>query len=614
MASRGLKVVKDALERAAPAPKLKRGSKEEEQRELPLLPAGCPVTPLGKMKQICFYLDEQGQLIELGPRDHGKTHIQSLFGRQAALCHEYWPRYGPPDKQTGEPTITGWRPELAAEVLQAACAHEGLFDPQGKVRGRGAWADDNGGLILHLGDRVYRPEMPVGEGYAHPELIDGYVYPAGEAMPRPDPMPVTDAAGIELLGLARSWYWERPKIDPYLFVGFIAMAPFGGALDWRSNLWVTGDSATGKSTLEKGLLQPLFHRMSLRTHNASEAALRQIIGKDTLPVFFDEIEAKANSDREQKVIELARLASSEGVILRGGADHKATAFIARNSFYFSSILLPAMLSQDRNRMAILELRPIPKGATAPMLERERILQLGASLRRRVIDQWPRLEPTLAAYKRALGKAGHGGRSADQFGTLLAFADLVLYDYEPEADLLDEWAEALRADNLAEISDNLSDSEEACEFLGTTHLQLRGGEEPEPIRAFLDRAIGGGAITAEETEKARRRLEYHGLKLVVGTPPSAEGKQWGSRDPKVGDRREDLYLAIANKHEALARLFKDVRWALGVWSQTFGRVRVLDGDGNVISEARRRVQVRMSKKSIKATLVPIAALIDAEEGK
>jgi hypothetical protein len=603
MASRGgLRAVGGTLDAARPAPKVGRKPKDDEQRELPLLPAGCPIKPLGKSGQVCHYLDEQGQLISLNPRDHGKTHIQSLFGRQSALVHSYWPRFGKSDPKTGEPTITGWMPEKAAEILQAACAHSGLFDLQGKVRGRGAWRGPEGELIIHHGDKIYRSGNQLGQGWEDPDLIDGFVYPTAPPMPRPDPSHVDDGAGVQLLQLLRCWYWERDKIDPYLALGFIAAAPFGGALDWRPHVWVTGDSSTGKSTLEKRLLEPLFAGLSLRTHDATEASIRQVLGKQTLPVFFDELEAEANSDRASRVIKLARLASSEGVIFRGGSDHVATEFVARSCFYFTSILMPAMLAQDRNRMAILELKPIPQAAREPMLERKAIVELGAQLRRRVIDQWGRYEATLQAYRRALAGVGHNGRSADQFGTLLAFADLLLYDGpEPEPGVLADWAEALKASDLAETADNRSDAEDACEFLTGYPMQLRGGDEPQPISRFIERGLGRGAPSQAAADpmsdvyRARATLENLGLKLVVIT---AKG---GAAEPKAGE--VPTHLAIASSHEALDRLFRDKRWARGVWSQTFGRV----------PDAVKRIQVRYAgDKGRKSTLVPIAALLGEQE--
>lgn len=602
MGRKPLEVVGQALDKPQRAPRVGRRAAPEEPK-LPLLPAGCPVTPLGKLGQNCSYLDELGQLITLNPRDHGKGHIISLFGRQAALCHQFWPRYSDKRDQQGEPIITGWRPEDAAEQLQGACAHAGLFDPQGRVRGRGAHPGEDGALILHLGDVVFNSAGLAGRKFIHLDrergLIDGFVYPTAPAMPRPDPEPVGDEVGQELLALVRKWFWQRPKIDPYLLVGFIAAARVGGAMTWRSHVWTTGDSSTGKSTLEKEVLAPLFEGQSLRTNSATEAAIRQILGQQTLPVFFDELEPDVSNERAMAVIKLARLASSGGVIFKGGSDHQGHEFTAKSSFYFSSILLPPMLSQDRNRLAILELDPIPPGAEEPAIDRAEIRALGARISRRICDQWHLFEETLALYRRALASRGHTGRSADQFGGLLAAAHLLMWDGLPEEELLAGWAEALRADELAEMSENQSDSEEACDFLATKHLQLRGGDPPEPLSRFLERALGdGSAILSTECEKARKTLEDHGLRLVAAVD-KGEGKACGAKDPVAG---EPVFLAIANKHEALAQLFRDKRWAQGVWSQTFARV----------PGAKRRVQVRFAQRPMKATLVPIEALIERGE--
>jgi hypothetical protein len=78
-----------------------------------------------------------------------------------------------------------WHPEIAADVLQRACAFAGIFDPQGRVFGRGAHRGKNGELILHCGDAVF----VAGEEreYRQPGMIDGMVYPTAPKIPRPDP-------------------------------------------------------------------------------------------------------------------------------------------------------------------------------------------------------------------------------------------------------------------------------------------------------------------------------------------------------------------------------------------------------------------------------------------
>src|SRR5690606_17311575 len=112
----------------------------------------------------------------------------------------------------------------------------------------------------------------------------------------------------------------------------------GGALKWRPHVWVTGSTATGKSTLHE-LLELLFDGGALHTADATEAGLRQILGQQTLPVFFDELEANEDNRRARAIIGLARLASSGADMHRGGQDHHGHEFTARSCFLFSSILI-----------------------------------------------------------------------------------------------------------------------------------------------------------------------------------------------------------------------------------------------------------------------------------
>jgi hypothetical protein len=140
-----------------------------------------------------------------------------------------------------------------------------------------------------------------------------------------------------------------------------------------------GLEATGKSTLQKAL-EHLLDGGALHTADATEAALRQLLKQQTLPVLFDELEANEDNRRAKAVIGLARLASSGGDAHRGGQDHEGHAFKAKTCFLFSSILLPPLLQQDRNRLAILELEKIPRGAEPVELDPGRAAPiLGRSL-------------------------------------------------------------------------------------------------------------------------------------------------------------------------------------------------------------------------------------------
>jgi hypothetical protein len=617
----GLTVISGALDQATPAPKVQRrggehaGAAEEGEPELPMLLPGCPVEPLGVNGQIHYYLDEQRQLIALDPQKHGKTHILALFGRRSKLVHEYWPRYSDKTGPDGKPIVTGWKPEVAAEQLMGACAMRRIFDPQGKVRGTGAHRSDLGELVLHCGDKIFITGPHAG--YVDPGLIAGYVYPAGPSRPRPDPLEQNTAAGEKVLMMLRAWNWQRPLIDPMLLLGHIACSMLGGALDWRPHAWITGGSATGKSTLQK-LLRAIQGGASLTTSNATEASLRQLLKQQTLPVFFDELEAKDDNRKATAVIELARVASSGDQVLKGGANHEGAEFTVRSCFLFSSIKLPPMPTQDKNRLAVLELDPLSdladKAAAegqvfkSPTIDEQELRELGRQFRRRLVDHWHRVDDLIDRYKTALGDTGHSGRSGDQFGTLLAIADIMLYDQAEDSNIL-EWADRLRADTLAEKVTEISDEEAVVQYLATSFLRGRGGEEPEPVIRTIRAALEPDAI------KARERLENFGLRIVEKKITLKDGKDHvGVKSPQASTPSSELYLAVANNHVGLASVFADTEWSAGTWSQSLGRVRYkiagAAGEPPIVRKAERRVRVRFGPGlNSWSTLIPLPSILD-----
>ena len=575
------------------------------------LPAGCPVTPLGTQNGIYFYLDEHQQLRDIKSKEHEKGTIESLFGRQPHLCDEYWPRYGAKtDPNTGQPVITGWRPEVAARSLRAACSDRGVWSAQGRIRGAGSHRDEDGSLILHAGDAVR-----IGGRWSKPGLIGEMVYPANERIPRPAVEQADTSAGRELMRLLGTWRWERPAqtrshldgVDARLMLGWIVAAPVCGALVWRPSAWITGGRGTGKSGLQKLIKMLLRRNGLLQAVDATEAYIRQLLKNRTLPVAIDELEAEDDNRKADAIIKLARLASSGGTMGRGGSDHNPHEFTAQSSFLFSSILTPALKPQDKSRLAMLELRPFEPGDKEPVLDPQLIAEMGAQLFRRIVDRWDRLEATLEEYRFWLGQYGHDSRMQMQFGTLLACAHLALDDADPTSEGCEIWARRLDARRLAETIDDEGEGELCCNYIATSQMQAVGGAVPETVAMFVDKATARWT-EADKAAGAARRLEMIGLKIgwvgIEKDPDGADVKSFKRYVAgKPGEPGKVLVIAVASSaHRGLDGLLKETRWRGGVWNQAIGR---MDG-------AIKRVKVKIGGRNEWSTCVPIGAFVSGED--
>jgi hypothetical protein len=546
----------------------------------PVLPEGCPIVALGIRGEMHYYLDERGQIRAVEPKGHSRLAIQSMMGRKSDLVFRYWPR-----KDKNGRTV-GWHPEDAAQALMAATARKGIWNVMERVRGAGAWAGPKNELILHCGDRVFwsKPGGLYAEGeWRDAGLIGGHVYPASAPLPRPR----LEAAGggdhgpaAELLTVLKTWSWRRGEIDALLLLGWIAAAMMGGALNWRPVCWITGGRGTGKSTLHE-LIEDLMGGALIRVSDASAAGVWQKLGHATLPVELDEVEAEEDNRRSQAVVKLARQAASGGMVLRGGADHSATEFIARSAFLFSSILIPPLLGQDRSRVALLELLDLKPGTNAPKRDNEERGKLGEALLRRLVDGWPRFQEILEAYRIALMEVGHGARGADQFGTLLAAADILLHDGEFNADYASQWLEKLRASEMAVNEDDARDEERCLQHLLTSVVDpYRSG-----ARSTLGQWVQIAAGKAEgDQHEANKVLATYGLKVL-----DAKGQSW---------------LAVANYHQGLANQFFNTHWssrsgAAGVWAQALRRLPGAE---------RGEMVFWFGGRSGRATMLPVALAI------
>ena len=445
-----------------------------QRPEVRSLPPDAPVRALGTAGNRLYYLDAHSQLRDLGARDLNRALILHLFGRETGWLYDLWPTR----KMVGEEwRTTGWDNSKAQESMMRAAACQ-IWEPQRHVRGRGAWRLEDGRLVIHTGAALHVSDGKV----ARPGMVGEHVYPAASRAMAPS-IPGEDGeidgrtAATELLELLRTWNWAR-DFDAELLLGWIVAAMLGGALRVRPLCWVTGDKGTGKSSLvgQDGVIHRLFGDGILTTANTTAAGLYQEIGYDSLPVAIDEIEAKRGNQKTEQVIELARQAFSGSVLLRGGQDHEGQAFKAQTCFLFGSILIPPLLPQDMSRMAILRLNPFAEGAVEPKLEPKRLDRIGRALLRRVLASWHQWDERLELWRDHLRTMGHDGRAADQFGTLLAAADLALYDEAPSTEKMDDVAIGMAPAMLSETSAEDSNATRCLNYAMSRQVNsLKGGE-------------------------------------------------------------------------------------------------------------------------------------------
>jgi hypothetical protein len=565
-----------------------------------------PIIPLGVRGNVCYYLDANKQVVALTWEKHSHNNIKGMMGPMIFLLEEICPRKKPIfDKEDKDRIvdweINGWKPEEAADQLISQASYRGIWNPYDKIRGVGAWRGAEGRLILHCGDAVY-VSAPQGSSnktgkWHEPGLIDGYVYPRGAPTHRPDSRPVAAATGRKTIKgkgdgavegwlnpgdafreNAMTWNLARGDLDAHLALGIAASQMLGGALKVRPGAWSTGGLGTGKSTFIDMMKDLHGANGMIKLDDTSPAYIWQSLKYDSRPVLLDENGDEGDGADQRKaaaMLKLIRIAVTGGKMGRGGSNHEAVDFTARSSFFCGSILMPALEAQDRSRIIVFELGQL-SGGKMPDVRPDRMASIGKSMLTRLVHQWQRFDVTFAAYHAALQAAGHISRTADIFGMALTCADLVLYDRVPAAD--DEhviaWAKRLDPEALQETSAGTSDQVECWQHLLASIIDPYRQGARSGLRDWIDKASnrppkGMASYTAEIQKQANDVLQTYGLRVVF--LPEIR-RAFGARmTPELEASLRPPYLAVANKHPSLAALYKEKRWANGVWAQSLKRL-------------------------------------------
>lgn len=588
--------IREALINPTPAPK--KTKKKTKKAHKPLNPDDlksfkylplerqiqiCPVKPVGISDDIFYYIDGIKQLRAVEANKHSINIIRSLFVPYSEILPDLFPRYN----KDGE--LTGWKGDDAADFLMSACAQKGIWDPAFEERGTGSWRDKDGGIVMHCGDVLLVRHPDGREEWLEPGEHNGFIYPGAKPAPRPAAADKTaeDAAVRELYDMLKQWNFAvGSDLGAFLMLGWIGCAIIGGALDWRPSVWLMAKKGGGKSTLQHVIRSVLGERGIIKTSDATEAGIRQILKTSTVAVSIDEAEADEDNRKSSKMVALARISASGDMSLRGGEGHQARSFVIRSPFIFSSILPPPMEGADIDRILLLDI--LKNTGAAPMIDEVRLGEIGALLRRKMVDAWSFFRLRFSEYREGLRATGiDEARTLDQFGTLLTCAACLLYDPAAETYWDDELNGILARvrDIAVSVREENIDETDRCliKLLTTTTDTWRDGVK-KTIGELVDEVSRSDkAVDSDDV------LQRNGI--------------------RVFRRRDDqeLYFFIANQHDALRRIFEGTKWG-AKGSTVGGWVRALRQK----NLPARRETVRCAKIPLRGTSFRLLDLLPEGE--
>ncbi len=529
------------------------------------------VIPLGHDNGIFYYLSRSsGQVHGLTPSKHVELELIAL-----ADPISYWERIPMFQNEKGG----GWNHKKAATWMIHWCKQRGIFKPD-RLRGRGAWLDEdrNGNVraVLHLG------EMLIVDGVAQHSLkLEGsqFIYVKASQLGQIVAPPTRPADAHKLLKMCQLLRWED-RNSATLAAGFIVVSAICGALSWRPSIWITGGSNSGKTTFLKDIIAPILGRgtddgIALNVQSkTTEAGLRQALGSDARPVFFDEAEAEMINDkaRMQSVIDLNRQSSSEGgaEIIKGTQNQSgAKRYRIRSSFMYSSINIILDHQADESRITVLGL--YNPGAHEMERDRARWAELCALMAETVADPiwcagmvarsvWlmKTIRKNAATFKLVIIEEMGNSRAGDQFGALLAGAYSLTSDREITLEEARKYLQ--RKDH---------DGKLVNDFRSAASIDAPKDEERLTLRLFQQRIkidLGDKVIERTVGEAMEEAAKDTGTNSLA----DVEARYYQAALKRCGLKVEGEGVWIANKHVVLTDWLKDTPWSTQ-WGRSLKRI-------------------------------------------
>jgi len=312
-------------------PKKKKKKRKKAPSPPPNPPAKTPFRILG--------LGDDGQAYFVGIHNRLQSELPKRFGKGFLLT------LAPVDWWNDNFAIDGrmkWD-NSTSFIMDAALNSD--FDPS-FVRGRGAWRECDGRICYHDGqftigeknpNRLYlrktRVDIGLNNEPAKPELCQAIV------------------DNVSKLSFSS-------QADKVRIMGWTALAPFAGALQWRPCGLITGPSKSGKSTIVNYIVRKIA-LPSAFSGGTTEAAIRQAIANDSCAIVIEESEkdTKKKKQTTEDLFSLMRMSTSDDapIIAKGTKEGRAQIFRMNNMFLFVAIDPTVGNVADENRIFRVEM-------------------------------------------------------------------------------------------------------------------------------------------------------------------------------------------------------------------------------------------------------------------
>ncbi len=405
-----------------------------------------------------------------------------------------------------------------------------------RLRGRGAW-EDKGRFVFHHGDYL----TVDGVAMAIPEMESHYVYEMAEALPDVPIEALTCDEGRDILELANVFRWAKPA-SAALLAGWCALGPLGGAIKWRSHVWITGGAGGGKSTALNRYVHVLMNGIDVFANgNSSEAGIRQTLKGDARPVLFDESESNNEKEamRIQQVLAMVRQASTESQAqtYKGTVGGDAMAFHIRSMFCLASIQVGLKQQADIERMTVLsilpkETDPTPSDTWKRIDEALHVMQrdetLPGRLLRRSMELLPITLKNIKTFSEAAADKFGSQRDGDQYGTLMAGA----------------WSLISREPITLEGARGWLDAYDWSEHRENNQVE-EGERALASLMGALIRISGAAEVSVNELIRVANGLEVDGITMATAGAAAVLARH--------GMRIEGARLILSNTSEQLKGL-------------------------------------------------------------